>query len=66
MDQLPRREFLRSVGAAAMGAAISPAADPQPKFAGIQVGAASFVDEGVWPRNGNWTTPSPNSAKPWT
>jgi hypothetical protein len=30
-----------------MGAAILPAADPQPKFAGIQVGAASFVDEGV-------------------
>lgn len=49
MVELHRRGFLQSVGAGALGAAILPSADPPPRFAGIQVGAASFVDEGVEP-----------------
>jgi hypothetical protein len=48
MNQMPRREFLQTAAAAA-GAALVPAASAPPRFAGIQVGAVSFVDEGVEP-----------------
>src|SRR4029077_18232447 len=58
-DEIPRREFLkRGIGATTAVAALSgflpataSAAEPRPigKMIGMQIGAVSFVDEGVGP-----------------
>jgi len=44
-----RREFMQSTAAAAMTASGSAADEEPKKMIGIQVGAVSFVDEGVEP-----------------
>src|SRR5580700_9660363 len=42
-----RRSFLQSTALSALAAQSTPAAAPASKMIGIQVGAVSFVDEGV-------------------
>lgn len=51
-ENLPRREFIKTTAAAAVAAGLAsnplhPAEPSKPKMIGMQIGAVSFVDEGV-------------------
>src|ERR1700758_1697762 len=47
MSKLSRREFTKLIGAAGIASRLSPPPPPSGRTVGIQVGAVSFVDEGV-------------------
>src|SRR5438105_5018752 len=49
MNELSRREFNKLAAAAGLGAPLAHAVPTEAKMIGIQVGAVSFVDEGIAP-----------------